>query len=467
MNFYTDIWGRVRSVRPSIGMVLPHRGPLFKREEGEPEGGGGGVALADKKTKARQVVIEIVREAFTPQLEAMEAQKNQIAELKGALEKLRTAHTTAIAVPGMSDELTKTPYLISRAIYAHVLHCYGNTSAWERYAPYEKEINEQGLKYAGEYGLAVDDRMKRRTVMEVGDDSLGGFWVPEQVAEQFFIETLQPSTALLKLPIQRLTGLTANPIIVPKETGDLTGYWVGENEAITESNLGAGQVTFRPHELGALVKLSARLLREASIGTEAFVKSRIGNRFARAIDLAGFKGTGSANQPLGLLNWAIQTNAASADPPTVVSTWEDLSDIINKLETANVPDNGDWSWVFHAKAKGAFRKFLTGDASNSAALPFWTQDPTVKGIENNLLGYPHTLMNQLATNLGGATDETEIVFGAWASYLFLQWAGFEIAVSAETSDAFAKRQVWIRAIQEVDMGPLQESAFVLMNDYQV
>jgi HK97 family phage major capsid protein len=457
---YIDRWQEERANRRS-------RKCSFRDDDA---GGGGGAAVAEpeaKKERARRVVIEVVRDAFGSQLDELEKTKNELAAMKAQLEAMRTTGTTAIGVPGLDDELKKHPFSFARAIYAQLCTSYGQRNAWDKFAGYENDVIQEGIRAAGDYAEARLEKMQSRTLMVVGDDSLGGFWVPEQVAQQFFIEVLVPSTALFKLPISRLTGLTANPVSIPKETGDLTCYWVGEEEAITESNLGAGQLRFRPHELGALVKLSAKLLREASFGVEQFVRQRIANRFARSIDLAAFKGTGSSNQPLGLLNWGIQSQAASADPPTTISTYADLNNIIGKLEQANVPDANDWSWVFHAKAKGKFRSFMTGDGSNSAALPFWTQDPTIKGLANNLLGYPHVLMNQLATNLGGATDESEIILGAWSNFLFLQWAGFELAVSAETSDAFAKRQVWVRAIQEVDCGPMQEDAFVLMNDYQV
>lgn len=458
MKTYIDRWQEERAARRS-------RKCSFR----DPEvGGGGGTAvLPEKKERARLAVIEVVRDAFGSQLDQLKTQQDELAALKAQIKALQTTGASAIAVPGLDDQLKKQPFSFAKALYAQLCSAYGQGNAWDKFAGYENDVIQEGIRAGGDYAEARLEKMHTRSTMIVGDDSLGGFWVPEQVAQQFFIETLQPATALFRLPISRLTGLTANPVSVPKETGDLTGYWVGEEEAITESNLGAGQIRFRPHELGALVKLSAKLLREASFGVEQFVRQRIANRFARAIDLAAFKGTGSASQPLGLFNWGIQSHAANADPATVVSTWNDLSDMITLLETANVPDANDWSWMFHAAAKGQFRRFLTGDASGAAALPFWTQDPSVRGPSTNLAGYPHVVMNQLETAGGTGTDETEIVLGAWQSFLFLQWAGFELAVSAETSDAFAKRQVWVRAIQEIDCGPLQENAFVLMNDYEL
>jgi HK97 family phage major capsid protein len=72
------------------------------------------------------------------------------------------------------------------------------------------------------------------------------------------------------------------------------------------------------------------------------------------------------------------------------------------------------------------------------------------------LGYKFASTTQLA--------QTEVFFGNWADLIIAEWGGFEMTASMETSNAFERNQIWIRAIQEVDCGVRHPESFCYASD---
>jgi len=73
-----------------------------------------------------------------------------------------------------------------------------------------------------------------------------------------------------------------------------------------------------------------------------------------------------------------------------------------------------------------------------------------------LLGYPvvrSTLVSPAATD--------DAYFGSWDDFILAMWNVLEIAASTETSTAFEKNELWIRAILYADCGPRHEGSFYI------
>jgi len=138
-----------------------------------------------------------------------------------------------------------------------------------------------------------------------------------------------------------------------------------------------------------------------------------------------------------------------------------MTDHIYELELDNAM--GDRAgWVFHPAMKRKIAQLVDNDDR-----PLFTWDPTSKVPQAALLGFPWMTTTQIPINLGAGTNETEIYFCNWPELIIGEWFGLELAVSTETSDAFAKNQMWIRAIQEVDIGLRHEESFVLGSAFTI
>jgi predicted phage gp36 major capsid-like protein len=112
---------------------------------------------------------------------------------------------------------------------------------------------------AGAYGDMMRD-------LVVGTPTAGGNLVATELLAGSFIELLRNAMVLDRLGVTMLRDLNGN-IAIPAQTGGATGYWVGENTAITsESQQTIGQVTLTPKTVGAYTDFSRRLLLQSSHG---------------------------------------------------------------------------------------------------------------------------------------------------------------------------------------------------------
>jgi HK97 family phage major capsid protein len=146
-----------------------------------------------------------------------------------------------------------------------------------------------------------------RNTLSVGTDTAGGFSVPSLVMPGI-LEALAPASSLL----------TAGVGIVPMEVGAKTmnypavnalpvAAWRSEGGAVAESDPTFRNVQITPRSLAFRFKISRELLAD-SVGMNDALVRVIAQAFAKELDRAGLRGSGSAPEPRGLLNTAgIQT----------------------------------------------------------------------------------------------------------------------------------------------------------------
>lgn len=314
-------------------------------------------------------------------------------------------------------------------------------------AGYEKEV--------------VDEARKKALATSTADS--GGVLVPTQ-AIQDMIELLRATTVLTELGTNVLDGLTGVPVEIPQQTGGATTYWVGENQAITASDLTFGQLALSPHSLGALVKLSNRLVEMSLPSAEQVVRNDISQQMALRMDLAGLRGTGVNGQPLGLSN---VPGLPTVDFSTAASTsgyvtnpgYEQFYDMEYQLAQANAL-RGNVGFAFHPTIRRALAKIRTDGGGGTGTGDFVTSPAMTNEMLRNNLGYPFQMTTQIPIDLGNGS-QTEIYMGNWSDLIMAMWGGMRILASQETSDAFEKNQTWVRILMDVDFGVRHVESFVL------
>jgi len=335
-------------------------------------------------------------------------------------------------VPGVDEEMIATGKELSivKIVNAQI------EGDWKG-AEFEKEV--------------IDEFVKVRTKeLGTGTGSAGGVLVPTAHIPQL-IELLRAQTTVVQMGATLMPGLTESPVEIPKQSAAAIATWVDENAAIAPSDSTYGQVTMTPNQLSGLVKISRRLIRQSSPAIEGIVRADLTKQIARALDLAALRGSGIGAEPLGIAN----TGGISTVAHGGAISYDKLAEHIFELEDSDGMGEGA-GWIMSPKLKFAISKLKDGDAR-----PLFQWDPAQKVPQNSLLGFPWITTTQLPTDLGGGNNETELFFADWSQLLIGEWFALEIASSMETSDAFAKNQVWIRAIQEADIALRHEESFTL------
>jgi HK97 family phage major capsid protein len=332
---------------------------------------------------------------------------------------------------GLNDKETRS-YSFLRAL--NYLANPGDRQAAED-AKFEREVSEAATKAYGKpaNGLMVPNEVLRRD-LATSPASAGGNLVATDLLASSFIELLRNRLALANVGATVLNGLQGN-VAIPKQTGAASAYWVGEGSAPTESQETLGQVTMSPKTVGAFVDYSRRLLLQSSIDVEQMVRNDLARVIALEIDRAGLYGSGSSNQPLGLVNTA-GINTASL---TGYGTFAELVGMETEVAKDNA-DIGAMRYLMNASARGALK--TTAKSASAVAAGFVYENDEVNG-------YPVVLSNQLQLD--------DIVFGAFNQMIMGLWSGLDL-----TLDPYAgatSGTVRIIALQDVDFAVKQAGAF--------
>jgi len=352
------------------------------------------------------------------------------ADLKARFEDMesRVRERKWANIPGLEEE--KEKFSLFKALYAI------STGDWSQ-AQFEADVFRQTRD------------------MAVSTDSSGGYLVPTQAIPEL-IEMLRAEAVIFQMGATLLDNLTGSPVELPRQTGGATAYWVGENTALTSSDAALGQLKLTPKSVGALVKLSNRLLRLSNPSAEQMVQADLARVISLAIDLAALRGTGASGDPIGIANTSgINTKAFGTNTPSF--------DFFFDMEYELAVDNalrGKLGFVFHPCVKRSLSKLKVAQFSGDTGGDYIIRPMDANAL-TNYIGYPFAMTTQIPINLGAGTNETEIYFGNWQELIVGQWAGIEILPSKEAGDAYTKNQTWIRIITDVDIGLRHPESFCL------
>lgn len=342
---------------------------------------------------------------------------------------------------GLSDDEVRN-FSLFRAVRA----LRPNATAAEREAAaFEFECSEAAQKAYGRtaqgilipsdvLGRSLPKDMQQRAFNLAGGTGSGGTLLGTDHRGDMFIELLRNRTTIMQLG-RHMSGLVGN-VEIPKATGGATAYWVGEGDDVTGSNPSTGQRELKPKTVGSRVDITRSLLQQASPDAESLVWDDINQAIALAIDKAGYYGSGTDKQPLGLKNMS----GINAVPFTGVNPT--YAEIV-KMESEIAADNANvdrMAYVMNSLMRGHCKttpKFGSGTES-----VIWESGNTVNG-------YRTEITNQI--------ESGDIFFGNFNDLIIGLWGGLDITLDPYSLSSSGGLR--IVAFQDVD--------FVLRNNESI
>ena len=399
---------------------------------------------------------EKAEQAVTSGQSAEEFQKNLLDSL--------TRDNTVVAAD--SAEVGLTDKEVANFSFCKAIHALANPQDMKarKAAAFEFEVSaaaaEARKKEARGFLVPTDilgqrnfATIKSKRDLVVGTPTAGGNMVATDLLSGSFIELLR-NVAVFMSRATILDDLNGN-VAIPKQTGGATSYWVAEGGTPTESQQTIGQVTLSPNTVGAFTDFSRKLVLQSSISVENFVRADLLMQIALALDLAGIAGTGSNDQPKGILNTnGIGDVAGGTDG--LAPTFDHLVD----LETQVSIDNallGDLAYMVNAATRGKLKK-----TAIETGYPDKVWDN--RAGDTPLNGYAAAVTNQVPSNLtkGSGTDLSAIIFGNWSSALVGLWSGIDIMVNPYHSSESGL--VRVSALQDADIAIRHPESFAAMQD---
>ena len=316
-----------------------------------------------------------------------------------------------------------------------------NRSASGALAEFQAEAKRQGLT-ARNGGILVPTSIfeKRTTMTTTGAAAV----VPDDYRADQFIGLLRNSLIVRQLGARVLSGLRGDTVL-PKATGAATAYWVGEGDALTESNTTYSSIKLEPKTVGALTAFSRNLALQSNPSIEALLRDDISAVVGLAVDKALIHGTAVAKQPVGILN-------VSGIPTANLATlsWATIVAMLEKLGLENITPN---AVLTHAKAATKLQTTLKDASAGSVYL--------MDG--GRVAGLPAYVTNQLDAK-AGTPDKGRVIAGDFSQIVIGEWGVTEILANPYAPGAYEKGDVQLRIMHTMDAVVRHPKAFVVADD---
>lgn len=397
---------------------------------------------------------EVLAQAKTSQ----DASESKINALEKKLDEqiaksVKEQEERKLSLPGLDEELKsgKKTFHFSKIVRAQVDRDYDLKTQ----GAFEYEVLEQTAKKSANGGTGA----------------AGGYLIPEE-AKGNLIDLAIAATPIKELGPTILTGLKGD-LPIPKLTGRPTMYWVGEEEAATESGVTFGEIVLRPKTASAFTKVSRKLLYQTSNVAEAIVRDQLIKAFQLGLEQAILTGSGTDKQPKGLINYANITTAPAAVTGNRFRC-DDAAFMQMTIDVANMlKPTGSFGYLMRPEILSGMKRERVMNYSTqtpSAGMPVMNPLVSTKVLED-LLGYKirtTTLLTKGTT--GGASGSTDSVvfFGDWSQLILAFWEGFELRSSDVAGNsggsALTQNQIWIAAFQGMDIAVKDETGFCKVTD---
>lgn len=303
----------------------------------------------------------------------------------------------------------------------------------------EAEMHQEGVKEARERGLAIEGlaipsmliditgqkrNMQYRDLTATGGSNGDQGGVSVETTVQEFIPILSPALQVVSLGATVFDNLTGN-LDFPKQATAGSTAWEGETDANAETSPTFEKIILSPNRLGAYIDFSKQLALQAkSPGTEQFVRSELERIIREALDTAAINGSGSGNQPTGILNIGGGLNTVAIGTNGGIPTWATIVDLESAVNTSNAL-SGRLAYLTTPGIKGILKQ---KEKATSTAQFIW-----MEGMELN--GYRAETSTLVPSTLAKGTSGPilhAILFGDWSSLYIGQWGGIDLVVDPYT-----------------------------------
>ena len=281
-----------------------------------------------------------------------------------------------------------------------------------------------------------------RNAMSTGDNTLGGFLVPEPM-EAAIIE-LREQFGVARQN-SRVWPMSDSVTIVPKLAGEVTGYYVGEGSTITASDMTVQQVKLDAKKLAAMVVVSSELSEDSVISVAEMVSRSVAYTMAVKEDEALFLGDGTSTYG-GIVGLAGALAAGSLVTATSNQTFSALTfaNFESVVGACKMYSGIQPRWYISNAGWSASMQRLANAAGGV------TMAELAGGMSRSFLGYPVVVSQVLNSALTGTTGLRACYFGdlTMGSYLGTRRG---ISIALDSSRYFELDQVAIKATQRFDI----------------
>lgn len=431
------------------------------------------------------------------QTDSEEFKKLEISKVIEEVERLKASNERIIEsikrtrrgvyISGLEDEAHK--FSMIRAISAV------QSRNWNG-AGFEKEVLD----------LAREKMLSLKASHIVGDDELGGYFVPDQVIPDV-ISAIYTRSQFISLNVDdgttRITvldNLVGGNVKIPKFEGGLIAYWIGEEDAYIESATRVGDLKLEPKKLGVLIRLTQEMRGLAGFGFEKLLRNDMARAISKKLDHAIPFARGGDNMPRGIANTngikiysaesndvgvlgvdALDSSPFQADWGGSEVAYKEMDAMQLALEEDDIVLDESTTWFAAprywsrlkmlrippaaAVAAGERREFLLG-------MPMISDPRLAEAIGKFAKANQFSTTLEPGETIGAPTTtsdnkHSDLLFGNMSEVILGRWSGIQIEDDSGRGLGFITDHIYIKMRMWIDVGVRQPRAIIWCPDVQV
>lgn len=409
-----------------------------------------------------------------------------LAQIKATQQQLRTLIRTnrgGAYVPGLEDEAER--FNLVRAFTAM-----------------KRSRKDDWSDVGAQRELEVLKAVKVKAAQSIGEDTLGGYFVPDQVIPDV-IQAVYTQSVFVNLDgltgetnVSVIGGLTGGNVKIPRFDGGCVAFWIGEEAAFTETLAKVGDVNMNPKKAGALIKMTDAYQRFAGYGLDRLVRRDLSAALAKLVDRAVMYGKGGDDEPRGIAyNQDIKlysaqsgntlANTAAAVTAENSNAWtgaeldfDGLDAMKLALEEDDISPDASTRYIFAPRYRRRVASLKVSQyATQTLNFGYLLGSPMLNDARLAEIIGPFSKWNQMPTkNKAGATVNatpsgggtslvfTDILFGRMSEVLLGRWGGIEVEDDAGKGTGFATDHTFLKIRMYCDVGFRQPRAIILCPD---
>lgn len=305
--------------------------------------------------------------------------------------------------------------------------------------------------------LEIDGSKATSDGQTEGTSSTGGYLVPTDF--QYEVIKLLYKKAIIRnlasiVPMGTLTRT------LPTQLTNVAVGWVAEGVTRLVTKGTFGQFSQTAKVMAAVIKSTDEFLRDSAVNVQQFMAEMLAGAMAREEERIALAGdvSGAGDPFNGVL---YKSGVVSNSMAGSALAYDDL--VNQKFSIADGYEEGA-QWVLN---RTALKKIIKLKDANGQYI--WSSPRA--GQPGDIDGDAYSISGQLPTNLGSASNETPILYGAWKNLWISDRAGLAVLASQSAADwvsgaldsAFMSGQTWLRFTKALSIDVVTAGAFAKQN----
>ena len=208
----------------------------------------------------------------------------------------------------------------------------------------------------------------------------GGYLAPYEYMNEIIKKITEISPVR---QVSRVISTSSKEVRIPKRTGLVTGGWVGEGQAASQSNSTYGDEVLRAEKMMVYTDITLELLRDSAFDMRREITADVAEDFAK-LEGAAFVNGNAVNKPEGLLT--------NADVGYVVSGAAAglTADALYEIQ-GEIPTGYNLTWMFNRKTLHKHIRTLKDGSGEYLFQP----NLGAADMPNTVAGLPYVLANDM------------------------------------------------------------------------